>query len=70
MLATLLYLSAVQQQTSTLTRQNFYFFYGKFSAERHVISCFFVIVSGSGQKMAKTKVVQKNANWRRSETMA
>ena len=24
-------------------------------------------ISGSDQKMAKTKVVQKNANWRRPE---
>ena len=28
---------------------------------------FFLKATGSGQKVAKTKVVRKNANWRRSE---
>ena len=28
---------------------------------------FFLKASGSGEKMGKTKVVWKNANWRRSE---
>ena len=28
---------------------------------------FFTKATGNGEKMAKTNVVQKNANWRRSE---
>ena len=68
MRAILLYWFAAQQQTSTLTWQKFGFFYAKFSAEFNEISLFFLKPTGSGRKMAKTKVVQKNANRRRSET--
>ena len=57
-----LYWFAVQQQTSTLRRQKIGLFYAKFNAEFNG-SVFFS--TGSGQKMAKTKVVQKNANRRR-----
>ena len=48
------YWFAAQQQTSTLTRQKFGFFYLKFSAEFNEIS-FFLKATGSDQKMAKTK---------------
>ena len=40
----------------------------KFNAEFNELRPFFLKVTESGQKVAKTKVVQKNANWRRSET--
>ena len=63
-----LYCFAAQQQTSTLTTQKFGFLYAKFSAEFNEISLFFLKVIGKGRKMAKSKVVQKNANRRRSET--
>ena len=55
-------------QTSTLTRQKCGFSYAKFSAEFNEISLFFLKATGRGRKMAKTKVVQKNANRRRLET--
>ena len=66
--AILLYWFAAQQQTSTLTRQKKIFFYSKFSAEFSEISLFFLKTTGRGQKMAKTKVVQKNPKRRRSGT--
>ena len=40
----------------------------KFGAEFNEVSLFFLKATGSDRKMAKTKVVQKNANNRRSET--
>ena len=63
-----LYWFAVQHQTSTLTRQKVGFIYAKFSAEFNEISLFFLKATRRGQKMPKTKEVQKNANRRRSET--
>ena len=68
MQAILLYWFAAQQQTSTLTRLKFGFFSAKFSAEFNEISFFFLKATGSGQKLTKTKVMQKNANRHRSET--
>ena len=62
-----LYWFVAQQQTSALTRQKFGFFYAKFSAKFNEISIF-LKATGRGQKMAKTKVVQKNTKRRRSET--
>ena len=54
---------------NSLTRQKFGFFYTKFSAEFNEISLFFLLKStGRDRNMTKTKIVQKNANRRRSET--
>ena len=59
---------AAHQQTSTLTRQKFGFFYAKARAKFNDIGLFFSLkATGKARKMAKTKVVQKNANRRRSE---
>ena len=58
---------AAQQQTSTRTRQKGGFFYAKFSAEINEISLF-LKSTGRGWKIAKIKVVQKNANRSRPET--
>ena len=66
MQAILLYWFAVQQQTCTLRRQKFGLLYVKFSAEFIELSLFLKAI-GTGQKMAKTKAVRKNANRRRSE---
>ena len=55
-------------KTSTLTRQKFGFFYAEFSVEFNELILFFLKATGSGRKVTKTKVVQKNANRRRSET--
>ena len=55
-------------KTSTLTRQKFGFFYAEFSVEFNGLILFFLKATGSGRKVTKTKVVQKNANRRRSET--
>ena len=54
-----LYWFAAQQKTSTLRRQKI----GLFD-----VKLFFLKATGNDQKMAKTKVVRKNANWRHSET--
>ena len=51
-----MYWFAAQHQTSTFTRQKFGLFF------------FFSKQQEGVEKMAKTKVVQKNANSRRSET--
>ena len=48
--------------------QKFGFFYAKFGSKFNEISAFFLKATGRSRKMAKTKVVQKNANRRRSET--
>ena len=64
----LLYWLAVHQQTSTLTWQSFGFFYAKFSAKFNEISLFFLRATGKCLRMAKTEVVQQDANRRRSET--
>ena len=40
----------------------------KFNAEFKELSLFFFKGTGSDQKMAKTKVERKNANWLCSET--
>ena len=58
----------ISQQPSTLTRQKLGFFYAKFSAEFDEISLFFLKATGRCRKMAKTKVVQKNASRLRLET--
>ena len=63
-----LYWFAAQQQTSTFIWQNFSLFYAKFSAKFNEISLFFLKGTGSGLKMAKTKVVQKDAKRRLTET--
>ena len=60
-----LYWFAAQQQTSTLTRQKPGFFYAKLSAEFNQVSLFFW---KQQEEVAKTKIVQKNANRRHSET--
>ena len=63
-----LYWFAVQQQTSTFRRQKKWLFYVKFRVKFDEFSIFFFLkATWSGQEMAKTKVVWKNANWRRSE---
>ena len=62
-----LYWLVAQQQTSTLRQQKIGLFNAKFSADFNDFSFFFLKATGSGQKMAKPKVVQKNTNWRRSE---
>ena len=51
------------QQSSTLRRQKTDLFYVKFNAEFN--ESFFLKAIGSGQKLAKAKVVRKNADWRR-----
>ena len=66
MQAILLYWFAALQQTSTLRRQKIGSLYVKFNAEFNEIKLF-LKATGSGQKMTKTGVVRKNANWRRSE---
>ena len=61
-----LYWFAAQWKTSTLRRQNFGLFYVKFSAEFNELSVFYKS-NRKWQKLAKTKVVRKSANKRRSE---
>ena len=61
------YWPAAQQQTRTLRRQKLDLFYVKFNAKFHERGFLFLKVAESSQKLAKTKVGQKNANWRRSE---
>ena len=63
----LLYWFPAQQQTSTLRRQKIDLFYVKLNAEFNEVSLFFLKTTESYQKMTKTKVVRKNANWRRWE---
>ena len=65
MQAMLLYWFAAQQQTSILRWQKIDLFYVKFNAEFNEVSLFFPKTTESYQKMTKTKVVRKNANWRR-----
>ena len=55
----LLYWFAAQQKIGL--------FNAKFSADFNELLSFLVNTTGSGQKMAKTKVVRKNANWRCAE---
>ena len=62
MQAILLYCFATQQQTSTKSG----LLYVKFNAEFNELSLFFLKATRSGQKITKTKVVRKNANWRQS----
>ena len=62
-----LYWFLAQQQTSTLRRQKIDLFYVKLNAEFNEVSLFFLKTTESYQKMTKTKVVRKNANWRRWE---
>ena len=62
MQAILLYCFATQQQTSMKSG----LLYVKFNAEFNELSLFFLKATRSGQKMTKTKVVRKNANWRQS----
>ena len=64
----MLYWFAAQQQASTLRRQKISLFDRKFSADFNELKSFLLKATGSGQKMAQTKVVRKNTNWRRSET--
>ena len=54
-------------QAISLSRQKFGLFFVKFSAEFNKLNLFFLKATGTGQKMAKTTVVRKNANRRRSE---
>ena len=63
----LLYWFPAQQQTSTLRRQKIDLFYVKLNAEFNEVSLCFLKTTESYQKMTKTKVVRKNANWRRWE---
>ena len=56
-----------QQQTSAVRRQQIGLIDAKFSADFNELSLFVLKATGSGQKMAQSKVVRKNANWRRSE---
>ena len=42
-------------------------FYVKFNAQLNEISFFFLKATESDEKMAKTKVLRKSANWRRSK---
>ena len=58
---------ALQQQTSTLTWQKFVFFMRNL-VQNLIQLVLFLKAMGKGQKIVKSKVVQKNANWRRSET--
>ena len=67
MQAVSLYWFAAQQQTSTLRRQKIDFFDVKFNANFNELSIFFLKATGRCQKVARTKVVRTNANWRRSE---
>lgn len=57
-----------QQQTSAVRRQHIGLIDSKFSADFNKLSLFVLKAKGSGQKMAQSKVVRKNANWRRLET--
>ena len=61
-----LYWFAAQQQTSTVRPQKYGRFYVKFSAQSNEFVLFSLNRSGSGQKMAKTKVLRETAKWRRS----
>ena len=60
-------LSILQHQTTSRRRQHFDLFYLKRNAEFNEISFFFLKATGSVQKIAKTKVIWKNTNGRRSE---
>ena len=61
----LLYWFGTQEQTSTLRRQKIGLFDAKFSAGFNELLSFLVKTTGSGKKkLAKTKVVRKNDNWR------
>ena len=62
MQAILMYWFAAQQQTSKFRLQKFELFYLKFSSEFNELKA-----TGIAQKMAKTKIVQKNAYMRYSE---
>ena len=66
--AILLYWFTEQKQTSALRRQQIGLFDVKFNVKFNELSLFFLKAARSSQKMAKTKAVGKNANWRRSET--
>ena len=54
-------------ETSKLRRQKISLLYLKLNTQVFKLSLFFLKGTGSDLKMAKTKVVLKNANWRRSE---
>ena len=54
-------------ETSKLRRQKISLLYLKLNTQVFKLSLFFLKRTGSDLKMAKTKVVPKNANWRRSE---
>ena len=58
---------AAQQQTDTPRRQKIGLFDTKFSADFNELSLLLLSQQKVAKKMAKTKVVRKNANWRRSE---
>ena len=62
MQAVSLYWFAAQQETRTLRRQKIRLFDAKTSADFNEFSLLFLKATESVQKMAKTKVVQKNAN--------
>ena len=60
-----LYWCAAQQQTSTLIQQKNSLLHAKFRADFNEGNL--LQATGSGQKKAKTKVVQKNTSWPHSE---
>ena len=63
----MLYWFAAQQQISTIKKKKIGLFDVKFSEDFNELLSFLVKTTGSGQKMAETTVVQKNANWRCAE---
>ena len=55
-------------KTSTLGRQKIGLFYVKYNAQfNKLFKSLSLKAIRSGERMAKTKVVRKNANWLRSE---
>ena len=66
MQAILLYWFAVQHQTNTLDGKYLAYFTWN-SAKNGMNLVFFLKATGSGGKMANTKVVRKNTNGRHSE---
>ena len=59
-----LYCVTPQHQSSILRRQNNWLFYLKINGEVNELTLFFLKGTKRGQKMATTKVVCQNANFR------